>query len=52
MGKRIIDVVSNFSLWKGDAYRLAVLVAEEQKAMDAEKLDAADMPDAAELVRS
>ncbi len=51
MDKRIIDVVSNFGAWKGDSYRLAALVAEEQKQIDADKLDAAEMPDAAALVR-
>ena len=50
MDKRILDVVTNFSGWRGDTYRLAALVAEAQKQIDAAKLVAADMPDAAALI--
>lgn len=46
-----MDVVGNFSLWKGDTYRLAALVAEKQREIDADKLDAAGLPEAAEIVR-
>lgn len=52
MEKYILDIVSNFSLWKGDTYRLASLIAAAQKEADAQKLDAAEMPEAAEIVRS
>jgi hypothetical protein len=52
MDKHIIDVVNDFPQWKGDTYRLAALIAEEQKRIDAEKLEAAEMHDAAEIVRS
>lgn len=51
MEKSLLDIVSDFALWKGDAYRLAVLVATAQKEADAQKLDAAEMPEAAEIVR-
>lgn len=51
MDKRLLDVVTDFSQWKGDTYRLASLVAEAQKQIDADKLEAADMHDAAEIVR-
>lgn len=50
MDKRIIDIVSNFSAWKGDTYRLVALISEEQKQIDADKLVAAEMPEAAEIV--
>lgn len=52
MEKYLLDIVSNFSLWKGDTYRLASLVAAAQKEHDAQKIDAAEMYDAAEIVRS
>lgn len=52
MEKWILDVVNDFSQWKGDTYRLAALVAAKQKEAVAEKLDAADMPEAAEIARS
>lgn len=52
MDKRLIDVVANFQQWKGDTYRLAALVAEEQKQITAEKLDAAEMLAADEIARS
>lgn len=52
MDKRILDVVSDFAAWKGDTYRLAARVAEAQRAIDAEKLDAAELPEAAEIVRA
>lgn len=49
--KYMLEIVSNFSLWKGDTYRLASLIAAAQKEADAQKLDAAEMPEAAEIVR-
>lgn len=52
MDKHILDLVADFAQWKGDSYRLAALVAEKQKEIDAKKLEAAEMPEAAEIVRS
>lgn len=50
--KRIVD---GFSLWKGDSYRLAVLVAamasEHERAKIIAILDAANMTEAADLLR-
>lgn len=51
MDKSIVDLVADFAQWKGDTYRLAALVAEKQKQADADKLDAAGMPEAAEVIR-
>lgn len=51
MDKTLLDLIADFSQWKGDTYRLAALVAEQQKQKDADKLDAAGMPEAAEIVR-
>lgn len=50
--KRLVD---DFSLWKGDSYRLAMLVAElsaaHEKAQNVAALEAADMLEAANLLR-
>lgn len=51
MDKAIVDLVADFAQWRGDTYRLAALVAEKQKQADADKLDAAAMPEAAEIIR-
>lgn len=51
MDKRIVDLVNDFSQWKGDTYRLAALIAAQQKQIDADKLDSAGMPEAADIVR-
>lgn len=50
MDKRILDLIADFQQWKGDTYRLAMLIVEEQKQIDREKLVAAEMPEAAELI--
>lgn len=52
MEKWILDVVSDFAQWNGDTYRLAALLVAAQKEAIAEKLEAAGMPEAAELARS
>jgi hypothetical protein len=49
MDKRILSLISDFSQWKGDTYRLAQLVAELQKEIDREKL-AETYPEAVELI--
>lgn len=51
MDKRILDLVTDFPAWKGDAYRLAALVAALQRQIDAETLEAAALPEAAALLR-
>lgn len=38
MDKRILEIVSDFALWKGDTYRLATLVDEKQREIDLEEL--------------
>ena len=50
MDKRILDIIADFPQWKGDTYRLAVLLVEEQKQIDREKLIAAELPEAAEIL--
>ena len=48
MDRRILDLVNDFSQWKGDTFRLASLISELQKEIDREKL--VDFPEAAELL--
>ena len=50
MDKRILTLISDFMQWRGDTYRLAVLVAELQKEIDREKLVEAGFPEAAEVI--
>lgn len=48
MDKRILDLVNDFSAWKGDTYKLAMLVAALQKAIDADKLAELGYPELSE----
>ena len=48
--KVILDIVNDFSQWKGNSFSLANLIVEAQKELDRAKLVAADMPDAADLL--
>lgn len=41
MDKRILDLVNDFAQWRGNSFTLAALVAELQKQIDREKLEAA-----------
>jgi len=50
MDKRILDLVNDFSQWKGNSYTLANLVIELQKDIDREKLIAAGLTEAAEVI--
>lgn len=40
MDKRILDLVDDFAQWRGNSFTLAALVAELQKQIDREKLEA------------
>jgi hypothetical protein len=48
MDKRILELINDFSQWKGDSFRLAMLVSELQKEIDREKVSA--FPEAVELI--
>ena len=50
MDKAFLDLIGDFSQWKGDVYRLVALVVEKQKDSDREKLVAAGFPEAAEVL--
>lgn len=40
MDKRILDLVNDFAQWRGNLFTLAALVADLQKQIDREKLEA------------
>ena len=48
--KDIISLIENFPMWKGDVYRLAVLVSEGSKEAIKTKLETAGHTEAAELI--
>lgn len=50
MDKRILEIVNNFELWRGNSFTLAQEVAEMQKQIIREKLVAEGFPEAAEAV--
>jgi hypothetical protein len=50
MDKRILDLVNDFSQWKGNSYTLANLIVELQKEIDREKLTASGFTEAAEVI--
>lgn len=50
MDKRILELVGDFSSWKGDSYRLAVLIAEMQKEIDREILIGKGFEEASEVI--
>ena len=50
MDKIILQIIADFSEWKGDTYRLAALIVEAQKEIDREKVTSAGYPEAAEAI--
>jgi hypothetical protein len=50
MDKGILDLINNYPAWKGDVYRLAALIVEEQKEIDRAKLIEAGYEDAAQVI--
>lgn len=50
MDKRILELVADFEQWKGDSYRLAILVGELQKQITKEKLIELGYVEAAEVI--
>jgi len=50
MDKRILELIADFALWRGDTYRLAMLIAEAQKEIDRETLVAAGFHEASEIL--
>ena len=50
MDKRILELINDFSSWKGDTYRLAMLIIEAQKSIDRDSLIAAGFQEASEVL--
>ena len=50
MDKVILEIVNNFSEWKGNPFTLAALIADKQKESDRQKLIDAGFPEAAEVI--
>ena len=50
MDKTFLELISDFSQWKGDVYCFITLVVEKQKESDHEKLVNAWFPEAAEVI--
>jgi hypothetical protein len=48
MDKSILDIVNDFSQWKGNTYTLAALIAARQRELDQQKLIDAGHVEAAE----
>lgn len=50
MDKSILEVVNDFSLWRGNTFTLAALLVEKQKEVDRQKLVDAGFVEAAEII--
>ena len=50
MGKEVLDLIADFSKWKGNSYTLAALIVEMQIAIDRQKLIDAGFAEAAEVI--
>lgn len=50
MDKRILDLIADFSKWRGDTYKLAAQVIDLQKEIDREAVANAGFPEAAEAI--
>ena len=50
MDPRILSLIADFQQWRGDPYRLAMLIIELQREIDREKLTAAGFADAVEVI--
>jgi hypothetical protein len=50
--KRILEIVSDMSMWRGDVYKLAYAIAGEQREAASIIAEEAGHPDVAELIRT
>ena len=48
MDKSLLDIINDFTQWKGNTFTLAVLLIERQKELDRIKLTDAGFAEAAE----
>lgn len=51
MDKALLDIVNDFTQWKGNAFTLAALISAKQRELDADAVEAAGHPEAAEVLR-
>lgn len=50
MDPRILALIADSKQWRGDTYRLAMLIVEAQREVDRERLAAAGFADAVEVI--
>ena len=50
--KRILGIIADINLWRGDVYRLATIVAGEQRETDAATAEALEATAVAEAIRA
>ena len=50
MDKSILDIINDFSQWKGNTFTLAALIVERQKEIDRQTLVAAGFTEASEAI--
>ena len=50
MDRSILDLINDFSQWKGNTFTLAALIVEKQKELDRIKVTDAGFPEAAEVI--
>ena len=50
MDKSIIELINDFSQWKGNSFTLAALIVERQKEIDRQTLIAAGFNEASEAI--
>jgi hypothetical protein len=50
--KEVRDLVNNINLWGGNAFTLAMRVAEKQREDDAAKAEELGQPEVAEAIRA
>lgn len=50
--KRILQVIESVKEWRGDVYKLAMLIAAEQRETDAQRAEDAGQLELAEQIRN
>lgn len=50
MGKEILDLINDFTQWRGNTFTLAALIVEKQKEIDRQRLVEMGFPEAAEVI--
>lgn len=50
MDRSILDLVNDFSQWRGNTFTLAALLVEKQKEIDRQRLVEMGFPEAAEVI--